>query len=523
MTKSHSFYMKTTRTWVGYQWLAEHYSIKPVQAFRIDSRITRSRSTERNNGFTHECYPLSFRPDDSFAGHITFALKNEGIHLEFLARLFAVVDKQEIEAYINNSPSGQYARRTGFLYEWLTGIQLEFGGVAIGNYVDAIDDKLYFTAVHPVNNQRWRVRDNLPGTPEYCPMIFRTDKVREAERYDCQKYLHDLEVEYGQDLLMRSAVWLTVKESQASFTIEREDKQLDRIQRFANVMENRCGYYDQPLSTDSIIELQNQILGPRATHYGLRKSPVFVGETNLSSMNVVHYIAPDWHDAVLMLQGLSSFAEKTAGKSSIIRAAVMSFGFVYIHPMVDGNGRVSRFLINDTLRRDNALPAPFILPVSATIISSTHNRRGYDQILEVFSKPLMQRYHDQYRFGADSTGEDGVKYNFYFNAYPDACAAWRYPDLTEHTEYLAHIIDQTINFEMRNEARILRSIQSARARIKEIMDGPDQSIDRIIRSVRDNHNAISNKLCKSYTMLDDPEVAEAIIQIIREEFPSAHD
>ena len=40
------------------------------------------------------------------------------------------------------------------------------------------------------------------------------------------------------------------------------------------------------------------------------------------------------------------------------RAGIISFGFVYIHPMVDGNGRISRFLINDVLRRDGAVPTP---------------------------------------------------------------------------------------------------------------------------------------------------------------------
>ena len=47
----------------------------------------------------------------------------------------------------------------------------------------------------------------------------------------------------------------------------------------------------------------------------------------------------------------------TSGLSSVARAALTSFGFVYLHPMTDGNGRISRFLINDVLRRDGALPA----------------------------------------------------------------------------------------------------------------------------------------------------------------------
>ena len=70
---------------------------------------------------------------------------------------------------------------------------------------------------------------------------------------------------------------------------------------------------------------------------------------------------------------------------------MLSFGFVYIHPLADANGRVSRFLINEVLRRDGAFPPPFILPISATITSTVIDRRSYDQVLASFSRPLMRR------------------------------------------------------------------------------------------------------------------------------------
>lgn len=506
---------------IGYRWLAEAYGVQPVQPFRIDSQIAGTRATERADGFVHEFYPAALRPADTLQGQMTFALKREGIHLEFLARLFAAMPAEHLEQWIASEPSGQYARRAGFLYEWLTDQKLAFAGVTVGNYVDALDEEHYFTASAPENNARWRVRDNLPGTRDYCPLIFRTDKVIRAERYSVAAQLQDLEAEYGEDLLMRSAVWLTVKESQASFAIEHEEKQVDRIRRFAAVMERRCGQYDSPLDEGTITELQAEILGdgPRTFRdFGLRKSPIFVGEDSAFAGPMVHYIAPHWDDAPSMLAGLRAFAARTAGKSPLARAAVLSFGFVYIHPMADGNGRISRFLINDVLRRDGALPAPFILPVSATIMSSSANHRNYDQILEAFSKPFMRHYQNQYRFGAKQTAADGVSYNMEFLAYADAAMAWRYPDLTEHTEYLAHVVDLTLDQEMRKEARYLRSARAARAAVKEVMEGPDSDIDRIIRSVRGNGGQISNKLKKDFPSLELPELGQEIVRIVESAF-----
>ena len=433
-----------------------------------------------------------------------------------LARLFEVAPAAGLEAWIAAEPTGQYARRAGFLYEYLTGRQLAFPGVATGNYVTALDEKTYLTASQPVNNPRWRVRDNLPGTRDYCPLVLRTARVRQAEQYDCAQHLADLEVEFGADVLQRSAVWLTIKESRASFAIEHEEQHVDRVRRFAAVMEQRCGQYEEPLSEGALGALQAQILGPRATRYGVRRSPVFVGEVD-GFTEVVHYIAPHWNDAPALLSGLREFASRTAGASALVRAAVLSFGFVYIHPMSDGNGRISRFLINDVLRRDKAIPAPFVLPVSATIISSIVNRRGYDQVLELFSRPLMRKYAEAWRFGAEQVAEDGVHYNLQFDAYQDALPAWRYPDMTDHVEYLAEVVQTTIEQEMRKEANYLRNLRMARERIKMVIEGPDGDIDHILRSVRDNGGKVSNKLLREFPILADKALTnevEAIIQAV---------
>lgn len=504
-------------TWIGYQWLAERYGVSPVQPFRTDSAIAGSRFTEREDGFVHAHYPPVFRPPDTLAGHLGFALKHEGIHLEFLARLFRAIGATDLEAWIPAEPTGQYARRAGFLYEYLTGERLAFAGVVAGNYVNALDEKIYLTASRPINNPRWRVRDNLPGTHNYCPLVLRTPRVQQAEQYDCARHLADLEAEFGADMLQRSTVWLTIKESRASFAIEHEERRVDRIRRFASVMEQRCGYYDEPLSEAALGELQTQILGPRAMRYGIRCSPVFVGEAD-SFVEAVHYIAPHWNDVPELLEGLRDFTSRTTGASPLVRAAVLSFGFVYIHPMADGNGRISRFLINDVLRRDKAIPAPFILPVSATITSSVINRRGYDQVLELFSRPLMRKYAESWRFGADQAALDGVHYNLEFDGYQDALPSWRYPDMTAHVEYLADVVQTTIEHEMRKEASYLRCLHRARERVKQIVEGPDRDIDRIIRSVRDHGGKVSNKLLKEFPLLADRDISDELIATIQEAF-----
>lgn len=500
--------------WIGSQWLAHAFSVSPVQPFPVVSQIGKSRASATTDGFTTATYPKTYRPADGVAGHLGFALKHEGVHLEFLARLFEVLPKTELEAWVNSEPSGQHSRRAGFFYEWLTGEKLDFPGVTVGNYIPALPEDACLTRVRPMNVPRWRVRNNLPGTPDYCPVIRRTQKLRGAEAYDCLAKLAELEAEFGSDVLSRSAVWLTIKESRASFQIEHEESQTDRVKRFASVMEQRLGEPGDPLGDEFLASLQSGILGGRALRSGPRKSPVFVGETGLAQ-EIVHYVAPHWELLPAMLEGLRVFSESTQGRSPLIRAAGLSFGFVFVHPMADGNGRISRFLVNDTLRRDGAAPAPYILPISATIARTIGSRAAYDRALEHYSKPLMRRFAEACSFGPLVECEDGVKTNFVFSGYGEARPFWAFPDLTKQCEYLSDVIQETIESEMRQEAGFLSDLRKTRARVKEVIEAPDVEIDRLIRSIRENNGAISGKLMAEFPFLADSTTAEKIIGAVQ--------
>lgn len=186
--------------------------------------------------------------------------------------------------------------------------------------------------------------------------------------------------------------------------------------------------------------------------------------------------------------------------------------------MSDGNGRIHRFLINDTLLRDQAIPVGVILPVSATITSVREFGHGYDRVLEVFSRPFMRRYDAAYHFGKITEYEDGVKSNFVFDAYDDANAAWRYPDLTEHAIYTAQLVAHTIHHEMVDEARLLVRFELAQQRIKNVLEMPDPDAVRMIRSISENGWRISGKLVKEYPILDDKGLALRVVDAVQSAF-----
>lgn len=214
-----------------------------------------------------------------------------------------------------------------------------------------------------------------------------------------------------------------------------------------------------------------------------------------------------------MLDGLTLFWSRTQGQSAVMRSAVVAFGFVYIHPLADGNGRVHRFLVNDLLRRDGNVKAPMILPVSSLITSDAAERRAYDRILDTISGPLMGALLGTYGFDKAPTAyPDGIRSNFDFRGESIALPVWRYLDLTGHVVYLADVLVRTVKDDMREESRYLQRHALARAAIKDVVEMPDMQIDRVIRSVQANQGKLSNVLAKELPLLEEPGIWEAIVE-----------
>lgn len=506
---------------IGGAWLVREYGLDLVQPPFVRSETGPRRQTVHHPDHRREVHQAHMRPGATLSAHLTFMLKHEGVHLELLARLFERVDPQQLAAWVRAEPNGQYARRAGFLYEWLTRKELPIeNGLVGGNYVEAVDPEDQVVAATGIAVGRWRVRDNMPGTSDFCPTVRLTPAIREALQFDLAGALGREEAEFGAEVLRRSAVWMTLRESRSSFRIEGEQDQVTRVQRFAAVMDTRTGAGEVPLTPDALATLQKDILGDVTTlaSFGLRRSPVFVGQT-VRYENVVHYVAPDWPDVAPMLEGLRTFVERTKGASPIARAAVASFAFVYIHPLADGNGRVHRFLVNDVLRRDGAIHAPFILPISALITEHSVERARYDEALEAFSRPLMSRYAERYSFTREPEEQpDGVMSNFHFDAYAEARPAWRFVDLTSQVEYTAGLLQRTIQQEMHAQAAFFRSLGQARAAVKEIIEGPDSDVDAIIRSVHENGGVRTGKLAKRFPALQNDSIWAKVAAAVADAF-----
>src|SRR5215469_9785192 len=93
----------------------------------------------RQRGRAVAVYDKRYWPGDTFADHLTFALRHETLDLLILKRVFEAVPQAEIEAFVRAAPTGIPARRAWYLYEILTGRALNLEDAPKAEAVDLLD------------------------------------------------------------------------------------------------------------------------------------------------------------------------------------------------------------------------------------------------------------------------------------------------------------------------------------------------------------------------------------------------
>ncbi len=490
----------------GYAWLARQYGAAAVQPLPSRAVIGTVRARRQDPDGIVEIFPAVMRPSPNLRAHLTFALKHEGVHLEALARLFAVVDARELEDWFASEPFGQYARRSCFLYEWLTREELDIRASVGGNYVEALDPDLCLVNPRPANVPRWRVRDNLLGTHAFSPTVRWTQRTRQAEAYDCSRHIQKIRAQFGEIALSSSSLSIALEECAYSMAMAGQGgAQPQRVRDMASVVMARSGLGQAPLSAEALAGLQEELLSaPSTVARGLRNAPAYVGD-GLSPEGLA-YVAPPWTAVPSMLAGLAAFEAMTARQSSILRAAVVSFGFAFIRPLDDGNGRISRFLINDVLRRDAAIPAPLVVPVSTRLSDARMLPISADQALQRYQAAWMARFRDTC---AVEAGE------LHCSAYAEAQPTWSYPDLTVQAECLAVAVSEAIEREMPRIVAARRQELDLRAAIQQALGGTDDLVDRLIEEVLAD-GWVSQDVLEHLPELQDEALAERVAQMIAE-------
>ncbi len=487
----------------GYAWLLNRLGLtampSPHSSFVA---ATGGRQQRVRDGRVEDIYSLQYWPGEKIGGHLEFALKYDGVSLSSLKVIFDAVAEDELVDYIKSKPTGKYVRRIWFFYEFLTGRRLPIDDLSSGNYLEALEPDIYYTLSRGEKSQRHRVINNLLGPREFCPIVRKTEKLGEMDQTDFRDKCEKI-VESYHPVLRRALSYLYSKETKSSFEIENIKPDASRTEKFIASLEmaRRQDFCDK----ESLIALQNRIVDPRFRNEDYQTVQNYVGQTISYQKELIHYVCPKPEDLSDLMRGLltSHRLMMTGDVSAIVHAAVIAYGFVFIHPFEDGNGRIHRFLIHNIFSIRGIVPEGLMFPVSSVMLN---NPEGYNDSLDAFSLPLNRLVE----YSLDRLAQMTV--------HNDTADWYRYIDMTAQAEALYDFVIQAVENELAEELRFLADYDSTKKAIQDVIDMPDRLIDLFIRICLENNATLSaNKRKSHFDFLSDDELF-SMETVIRENY-----
>lgn len=450
----------------------------------------------RHHPQRHEAWRLltpRHRPAGTLEGHLVFALKWEGVDLAVLAALFAALPAHEIGALVQRTPTGSFSRRIWFLYEWLTGTQLDVADPGKVKSVLALNPKLQAALPRGEPSPRHKVIDNLPGTRRFCPLVRWTPALRAMADRHLDQLARDVIGRMRPDLVVRAAAFLLLSDSKSSFAIEGERPPRARAARWAEAIA-QAGV--RPLSIQELERLQSVVIGDaRFVELGLRREGGFVGTHDRDTQDPIpEHVSARPGALQDLVEGIIEYERRarSGGLDPVVAAAAVAFGFVYVHPFVDGNGRIHRYMIHHVLAAAGYVPKGLVFPISAAILSRIDEYRA---VLESHSAAILPLI--EWRATPDHNVE----------VLNDTDDLYRHFDATRHAEFLYGCVEQTVERDLPAEARFLEAFDRFSYGVQQMIEMPDRTIELLRSFLAQGHGKLSARArANEFRALGDEEV-----------------
>lgn len=465
---------------VGYEFLRVSLNLTAFPPSRPASigPVTRVQVLENSISVPRHVAPETQAP----LQHVLFALKHEGTNLQILAEAMPMIPAQAMLDELNRSPNGGYIRLACFLWEEFTGQQLAPIPQIGGTMQLVFSPKLYLTST-PVRNARWRVGFNGLGTMKYCATVERTAAIEASLKSKILVRTKEFIESLGAEMMDRALSWAYLHETDSSFAIEREAPSEDKARQFVALLKQ--AHEARALSEDYLVELQNVAI----TNPFLRAPSFRVEQNHLAGPGrgapSVTYVPPPPELAHDLMQQLMCFAG-TGPKviDPVVAASIISFGFVFIHPFMDGNGRLSRFLFHYALCQSGMLEKGLLLPVS---IAMKRHEGDYLAALQAYSRPARERWNVRWI--------DAEQFEFTFQS---SDAMYRYWDATQCVEFGYRMAEEALEIELRQETQFLATYDRVVRAVNDRYDVRGSDLSILVRSCLENDNKVSKNRRKQF-------------------------
>jgi hypothetical protein len=492
---------------LGYLALYESFGLR-CPAPRVSSRTsTSARTVNRTiqpDGNEEVTYPRSaYRPRSGLADHLEFALKNEPLDLAILSALFEREESQgAIQDWLAKSPASRYARTAGHLFEWLTGKAIEYRLPAGAARVPLLDPDKY--VVGPSKSvRRFGVIHNLIGDRALSPLVRRTPVIETLICGELKQRVASAIAAIDPQLLERAVNFMYLSETRSSFAIEKEVPDHDRGERFRRLLEQAGSA--GATSQDDWVRWHGEIVSaPQRREFSYRTKQNWLSRGG--SSRSADYIPPSPDDVDALMQAVSTIAEQGARGEveAVVAASCASFAMVFVHPFLDGNGRLHRFFLHHVLRQCAVTPKGMVLPVSATLLAKAQE---YAAVLQAYSQPRTRLL--EYQLEPDS--------NTIHIRGPQPAWLYSYFDATKVVELVVQCVGQALDVDLPAELDWLRAFDQAMLAINTWLSGEQSELDLLVRLIVQNGGQLSRAKRSRFARYNDREISKTE-EIVREAF-----
>jgi hypothetical protein len=474
----------------GYGWLVSELGLRVPMPRRL---CVVSDRHERRSEPEWEIFRSQQWPGEAVFDHLIFAIKNEDIDLRIIHEITRVADPSEISRALAGA-TGLLARRLWFFWEWLAEEKLDLPDLGKVKYEPALDPEIYF-AIEPGNRSaRHKIIDNLPGTPAFCPLVRRTSRLDHLIAQQLPARAREITEQAPQHIVSRAAAFLLLDDSKASFAIEQETPGPQRAARWARAI-GEAGSHQ--LLQSEFERLQQVVLqDARFVKMGLRKEGGFIGShTRDGNTPEPVHISARHEDLADLLEGIALYETRAleGGVDPMVVAAALSFGFVYIHPFEDGNGRLHRYLLHHVLARGGFNPAGLVFPISVVVYRRIEE---YSNVLKSVSGPMIEFIDWK------PTAKGNVE------VLSDTAVFYRFFDSTMHAEFVADCVRETVEQDLPGEIDYIKRYDQFKSSVEAALDMPARMVDLLRKFLEQGSGKLSKRaLRKEFSALTEDEIA----------------
>lgn len=485
---------------LGYQWLRERFRLSAFPLSKHARLAPVSRLTRTTEALL---VPAPVAPEaDQPLDQILFALKHEGVNLQVLAQALKQIPDSDIQRRVQAMPSSRYVRVLGFLWEAFNNREIAGDFRIAGPTVDLFDAERYLTAPGQ-RNARWKVNFNGLGSLRYAVTVERTPTIERLLALDILDRANTFVARLGPRATDRALAWAYLHETENSFAIERETPSPDKAEAFVALLQQ--AHQPRPMDEDYLVELQNAaITNP------LDRAAAYRHEQNwlrgpLRGAAGITYVPPPPELVRALMDEVLAFANALAKRiDPLVAAAIASFGFVFIHPFMDGNGRLSRFLFHYALCQSGRLANGLLLPVS---VAMKRNEAAYLNALQSFSTPMRRhwdvRWLDDERYDVRFQGDE---------------ALYRYWDATPVVEFSLDMARQALENDLREETEFLDRFDRVYRQIDERFDVRGNALTTLVIAALQHNGKVSKNRRKQFQLIVPNPVFDAIEQACAQVF-----